>query len=74
MDKEALLAQISKTSHDLRNALSVLYSYTQLLELTLGKPETAEEQKTASELSASVKDMEALLQTHVDELKKIASN
>jgi signal transduction histidine kinase len=68
--KDDIAGAISKTSHDLRNALSVIYSYAQLLELSLERPDTREELASAQGLSHAVKDMEALLTERVDELKK----
>lgn len=48
-------------AHDLRNALSVIYSSAQLLELLLKKSGTEEEQKIASQLVESAAHMDTLI-------------
>ena len=64
-----MLEKISKTSHDLRNALAVIYSHAQLLQLMLEKKKSSEEYKTVVELVGSIEQMQALLTQKMDELK-----
>ena len=64
---------ISKISHDLRNALAVVYSHAQLLQLMLEKKRSSDEYKTSAELVSSIEHMQEQLTEKMDELKKIHS-
>jgi hypothetical protein len=70
MADETLLKQISKTSHDLRNALAIPMSYAQLLEMSLA----GENKKTAGELNAALEELRTALDREMAELKKTAEN
>lgn len=61
---------ISKLNHDLRNALAVVYSHAQLLQLMLEKKK-GPEYDTATELVGSIEQMQSLLAQKMDELTKI---
>ncbi len=60
--------KISKLNHDLRNALSVLYSQAQLLELLL-EGKSGEAHDTAKEITKAITDMEQLLKQRVDDVR-----
>lgn len=60
--------KISKLNHDVRNALSVLYSHAQLLEVLLEKTH-GEARDTARELSKSIADMERILKDRIDDVR-----
>jgi len=63
-------AELRRFAHDLRNALSALYSYAQLLEMSLQKPGLEEELKIAEAIGESVRKMDALISERVDALQK----
>ena len=46
-----------ENTHDLRNKLAVIYSYAQMLELMLQKPELAEEHASAEALVRSLEEI-----------------
>ncbi|MBY0293965.1 hypothetical protein K2Q08_01375 [Patescibacteria group bacterium] len=66
--------QISKTSHDLRNSLAVVYSHAQLLQLMLEKKKPSEEYSIVTELVGSIEQMQISLGQKMEELKEIHSN
>ena len=57
--------EIKQIAHDLRNELSIIYSYAQILEMSL-KSSAAEELKLAQAISNSVKKMTALINERMD--------
>ncbi len=73
MTSDEIIAQISKISHDLRNFLAVIYSNAQLLQLMLEKKKSSEEYETASELIASIEQMQSAFTQKMDELKEFHS-
>lgn len=60
-DSEAKRAENHKLAHDLRNALSPILLYAQILEASLTKLALENEAQTARLISDSVKDMDALI-------------
>ena len=68
--EDSYTSKISKASHDLRNALGIIYSYAELLELMLSKPETKNEHESAQALLQSVRDMEVLLTKEFEGLQQ----
>ena len=56
-------------AHDLRNALSSIYGYAQLLELMLQKHGMEKELKSAQALVEAVKNMEGLITVRLSEKK-----
>ncbi len=53
--------EIKQLAHDLRNELSSMYSYAQLLELSLDTPDSQKESILAKGISTSVRNMIALV-------------
>lgn len=72
MTPDEVISKISKTSHDLRNSLAVIYSHAQLLQLMLEKKK-GEEYNTATELVGSIEQMQSNFIQKMDELKEIHS-
>jgi signal transduction histidine kinase len=68
--EEHYAAKISKASHDLRNALGIIYSYAEVLELTLQGGETKDAHDSAEALLRAVRDMEAMLTKEFEGLKE----
>ena len=56
----------NRFAHDLRNSLSAIYSYTQMLELLLDTPTTTKELDIARSINESAKKMNALIKAHED--------
>jgi signal transduction histidine kinase len=65
ISKEAQ-AEMRHFSHELRNMLSAIYTYAQVLELTLEKNNMKKETDIAHSIVDSVKDMEALIKEELD--------
>ncbi len=61
-------SQNSRFAHDLRNSLSVIYSYTQMLEHMLDTKATQKELDIAKSIRASAKKMNALICSHEEGL------
>ena len=59
--KTPLTAADHKLAHDLRNALSPILLYAQLLEVSLAKLSLENDEQTARLISDSVKDMDAMI-------------
>ena len=59
--KMPLTVEDHKLAHDLRNALSPILLYAQLLEVSLAKLSLENEEQTARLISDSVKDMDAMI-------------
>ena len=61
MQKES---ENNRFAHDLRNSLSAIYSYTQMLELMLDTPSTQKERDIAKSICESAMQMNALIKAH----------
>ena len=57
-------SQNNSFAHDLRNSLSAIYSYTQILELMLDTPTTQKELDIAKSIRESAKKMNELITLH----------
>ncbi len=53
--------ELRRLSHDLKNALSAIYSYAQLLEFTLSKKHMTGEQRIAASICESAKKMDTMI-------------
>lgn len=60
-------AHVKKLAHDIRNALSSLYTYAQILESSPAALEITQQKKIGSAMAESVRDIEKLLAEHLDE-------
>lgn len=54
-------SEMQQLAHDLRNALSSIYGYAQLLELSLSKQGLEQEHKTATALLEAARKMQAMI-------------
>ena len=61
MQKES---ENNRFAHDLRNGLSAIYSYTQMLEIMLDTPSTQKERDIAKSICESAKQMNALIKAY----------
>jgi|GEM_PF-2666156 len=60
------VAELHRLAHDLRNALSSIYSYSQLLQLALSKKGMSEEEKIAGSIRKAAKKMDAMITERVN--------
>ena len=63
-------SEMHRFAHDLRNTLSAVYTYAQILRMSLDKPGSENELKLAKAIEESVQDVENLIRTRLDEHKK----
>jgi signal transduction histidine kinase len=63
-------SEMQRFAHDLRNTLSAVYTYAQILRMSLDKPGSENELKLAKSIEESVQDVENLIRTRLDEHKK----
>ncbi len=62
--------QLAGFAHDLRNCLTVLYSYADILEASSEKKGNAEDREAVQGIIDSIKDMDALISKRIDALNK----
>jgi len=53
-------------AHDLRNAMSAMYSYAQFLELSLGKAGLDKEAKMAGDIANEIRKTESIIAERLD--------
>ena len=58
----------SQFTHDLRNSLSAIYSYVQILELMLDSEATQKELEIAKSIGVSAKKMNDIIKAHEEVL------
>lgn len=57
---------LRQLAHDLRNAMSAIYSYAQFLELSLEELGLDKEAKVASKLVNEIRKMESIISKRID--------
>jgi signal transduction histidine kinase len=63
-----------RLAHDLRNSLSVIYSYVQLLELSLTKLQLEKEVRISQVIAREVKKMNVMISESAGEAGEIESH
>ncbi|MBA3788920.1 hypothetical protein H0X32_00810 [Patescibacteria group bacterium] len=62
---------LPRLAHDLRNDLSVIYCYAQILEVSLSKQKMDKDKELARIICNSIKKMEMLIIERIDLLKDV---
>lgn len=60
------LKEMQRLAHDLRNSLSSMYTYAQLLELSLSEQDRQREKQFATSICESIEKMKDLIDQRVD--------